>query len=309
MKKFLTTLTLGSLLLTTAGYAQSTQSKVTDAKQVIDTKQTASTADDDAWHFSITPYLWIPGSSVTINTPVTAGGRPTNGTINSNKSWTSVIGKLGSSSLTILSADGRFEVSKGKWGGFVDGYWMYARVKQSDGGTSTLLDDRVTLVHSHNITNTTQTAQVNLALTYLLGTVPLDKSGDYAVGFQVYEGARVNYISNKTEAVATLNSRVVGYTGSVSRTFAEPLLGVKTTWKLGSHFIGMIRGDVGGFGLAENDNVDCDLEAGIGWEFHTNTYLDLGYRARGQWQNHGRNGNIAVSGWYHGPELGITFKF
>jgi hypothetical protein len=66
---------------------------------------------------------------------------------------------------------------------------------------------------------------------------------------------------------------------------------------------------VGGFGVVEADNWDCDLEVAMGWQVRRNVYLDVGYRARGQWQNVGSNGNGKVSGWFFGPELGLTFKF
>jgi len=36
---------------------------------------------------------------------------------------------------------------------------------------------------------------------------------------------------------------------------------------------------------------------------------DLAYRARGQWQDDGSNAKVTISGWLHGPELGVTFKF
>ena len=71
----------------------------------------------------------------------------------------------------------------------------------------------------------------------------------------------------------------------------------------------ILRGDVGGFGLVTANNWDCDLEAGIAWEAWRNTYLDLAYRARGQWQDDGSNARVIISGWLHGPELGVTFKF
>ncbi len=59
------------------------------------------------------------------------------------------------------------------------------------------------------------------------------------------------------------------------------MIGLRTTWTLYKNFVAEIRGDVGGFGLVVDENVDCVLEAGIAWQFHRNTYLDLAYRARG----------------------------
>ena len=78
------------------------------------------------------------------------------------------------------------------------------------------------------------------------------------------------------------------------------MIGLRTTWTLCKNFVAEIRGDVGGFGLVVDENVDCDLEAGIAWQFHRNTYLDLAYRARGQWQNLGSPHHIAVRDCFAG---------
>ncbi len=86
------------------------------------------------------------------------------------------------------------------------------------------------------------------------------------------------------------------------------MIGFKTSWALGENFKAILRGDVGGFGVVEANNWDCDLEAGIAWRVKRNTYLDFGYRARGQWQDLGSNG-ATIRGWFYGPELGTTFTF
>jgi hypothetical protein len=56
------------------------------------------------------------------------------------------------------------------------------------------------------------------------------------------------------------------------------------------------------------NNTDCDLEAGVAWQIHKNTYMNLAYRARGQWQAESSS-NVTVKGWFHGPEVGMTFGF
>jgi hypothetical protein len=67
----------------------------------------------------------------------------------------------------------------------------------------------------------------------------------------------------------------VAFNSSAGRAYIEPMIGLRTTWTLCKNFVAEIRGDVGGFGLVADENVDCDLEAGIAWQFHRNTYLDL----------------------------------
>ena len=87
------------------------------------------------------------------------------------------------------------------------------------------------------------------------------------------------------------------------------MIGFKTSWTLGKNLQAMVRGDVGGFGVVTANTWDCDLEAAIAWEAGHNTYLDLGYRARGQWQDLGANGGGSLGGWFFGPEIGVTWRW
>ena len=79
-------------------------------------------------------------------------------------------------------------------------------------------------------------------------------------------------------------------------------------WKLGDHWVATLRGDVGGFGWVGENNWDCDLEASIGWLWSENLLLSLGYRARGQWED-ASSSDITGEGWFHGPEVGLTWRF
>ena len=305
MKKITTA--IASILLCATVATQAQQAASHDGKQTNPLKDQVPVSTEDQWKFSLTPYLWIPGMDVNIHTPVTLNGSRYDGNIGLSNSWLDVIKNMGGK-LLVLSGDARFEFNKGKWGGFVDGYWMYAKVTRDTDGSKMLLHDKVDVTDSLHVTNKTQTGQVNFGPQYLLGTIPFDKSAEYSVGFQLYGGGRVNWISNKLDGSVNLNHVGVNFNSSARNAFAEPMIGLKTTWALGHNFIGMIRGDVGGWNLVDN-NTDCDLEAGIAWQFHKNTFLDLAYRARGQWQTDGSGNNITVRGWFHGPELGMSFFF
>ena len=86
------------------------------------------------------------------------------------------------------------------------------------------------------------------------------------------------------------------------------MIGLKTIWALGPCWVGTLRGDVGGFGWVADDNWDCDLEASLGWKFGDGVLLSLGYRARGQWEDNSSSDTTA-EGWFHGPEIGLTWRF
>ena len=282
------------------------------------TQSTPAPTEDD-WKFSVTPYVWLPGVNLDVSVPpFTIAGREFGGDLNTNSSWLDTLSNLGSGKTLILSADGRFEFSKGHWGGFADGYWIYERVKNSANASKLILDDHVQVAGASSVTNRLTTGQFDFGPRYLFTPLPLSSTaGGPTVGLEFYGGGRVNWIKNHLDGTVNLSAEDGGlepagtfkFDTTDSRAYIEPMLGLKTTWTLGENFVAIVRGDVGGFGVVAADNWDTDLEAGIGWQFHRDMLLDLGYRARGQWQDDGASDKITVQGWFHGPELGMTFTF
>jgi hypothetical protein len=310
-------ITIAALLLCVIGVGHA-QSVAGEGKEVIIQPQPAL-ATGDTWQFAITPYFWLPSVDLNLSLPtVNIRNRSFGGDMSTSIPWWESISKIAQGKLLAIDVGGRFEFSKGRWGGFVDGYWMYARATGSSDASRFVLRDRVQVGGAVSVTSKTSLGQLNFGPRYLLGTVPLSGTANGpAVAFETYGGGRVNWINSNVDGTATLTaealrrsrSRQVDFNSSAGRAYIEPMIGLRTTWTLCKNFVAMIRGDVGGFGLVADENWDCDLEAGIAWQFHKNTYLDLAYRARGQWQNLGSPHDIAVSGWLHGPELGVTFKF
>jgi len=309
MKKLTACLSIGSILVfaSSAGYAAT---EINDGKQTsaIQSQAPLSAADDE-WHCAITPYFWIPSIDADIKVPLDTRRGRFNSEMSVNQPWWNTISDVFKGKLDVLSADGRIEVSKGKWGAFVDGYWIFSKVSMEKSNTKLRVRDRVDVIRSISATSKMQIWQVNFGPRYLIGTRALDKSGKTSVGLEVYGGGRINGIDSKLKGSVSVSSLSADFNNHADSVFAEPMIGLKTIWTLGPNFIGIIRGDVGGFNVVDN-NTDCDLEAGIAWQFHKNTYLDLAYRARGQWQTDSpNNNNITVRGWFHGPELGMTFSF
>ena len=305
MKKTVITITALFSCVISGTYAQ--QAQISNGKQTSVLQKQAPLSDtDDEWRIALTPYAWVPGMDLNVNVPVSLKGHQFDANLSMNADWTKVLSHYGPG-FRLFAADGRMEVSKGKWGGFIDGYWIGIKVTGGSNGTKVGAAGHESVSYGTSITNKTQFGQVNFGPRYLIGSVPLNKEGDIAVGFEVYGGGRVNYLSNSLDASATVGVDSGSINTNSSRAFVEPMIGLKTLWRFGPNFAGIIRGDVGGFNVVDN-NTDCDLEAGIAWQFHKNTYLDLAYRARGQWQTESSN-NVTVRGWFHGPEIGMTFNF
>ena len=215
----------------------------------------------------------------------------------------------------VLSVGGRLEAWKGRWGGFLDGYWIFGKEHVSGSDSRLVFRDRVDITASSSVTDRFGTGQINFGPQFVLGTAPLGT--DSNVSFVLYGGGRVNWLTNDDDGTITIRASAnVGEIGksfnfstSKGRAFIEPMIGLKTSWTLGPKVKAILRGDVGGFGFVDSNNWDCDLETGIAWEAWHNTYIDFGYRARGQWQDLGSNENGNLRGWYYGPELGVTFSF
>jgi hypothetical protein len=270
--------------------------------------------DDDEWHFTFTPYLWLPSVDLDLSLPdITVGNRTFGGDFSIDQPWWDTLSDF-SSDFYVLSLNGRFEAWRGRWGGFIDGYWIFGKSTVTGSDSKMVLRDRVAIATSSSITSRFDTGQVNFGPQYLLGTAPLNETGK--VAFVLYGGGRVNWIGNDLDGSVTVAASAApgavtsqyDFSTSDSRVFIEPMIGLKTIWTLGPRWFATLRGDVGGFGWVEN-NWDCDLEASINWEMSDGFFLDFGYRARGQWEDGGSGGDFSTEGWFFGPELGVTWRF
>lgn len=299
------------LLLTTAGFAQQNGKDVKD----IPVQHEAQAPAPDEWQVTLSPYVFLPSVDLDLSVPTkTVGGRTIGGDFSVDQPWWDTLGKFGSD-FYVLSVGGRLEAWKGRWGGFIDGYWIFGKSTVGGSDSHLIFRDRVDITTSSSVTSRFDTGQVNFGPEYKLGTAPLGTDG--SVAFVLYGGGRVNWIGNDLDGSLTIRASAnVGEIGQTfrfssdrSRVIAEPMIGFKTSWVFGPKWEGILRGDVAGFGVVEANNWDCDLEAVIAWKAWRNTSIDFGYRARGQWQDVGSNGNGNVSGWFYGPELGLTFSF
>lgn len=273
------------------------------------------TPGSDEWRFSFTPYLWLPSADVDVTVPsLTVGRRTIGGEFSVDQPWWDTLSNF-SSDFYVLSLSGRFEAWKGDWGGFVDGYWIFGESTVNNNNSTLILRDKVAVTTSSSITDRFGTGQLNFGPQYLLGTTALNDTS--TVDFILYGGGRVNWISNEIDGTLNVTASAapgaatsqLDFNNSDSRVYIEPMIGLKSIWNLGESCVATLRGDVGGFGAVESDNWDCDLEASVGWEVGSGVLLSLGYRARGQWEDAGSGKDITMEGWFHGPEVGVTWRF
>lgn len=298
-------------LAVSVGYAQQ---DAKDGKE-IPVQQESKPVNQDEWQFSFSPYVWVPSVDLKLSIPeVTIANRTIGGDFSINQPWWDTLGKF-SDNFYVLSIAGRLEAWKGRWGGFLDGYWIFGKSTVDRSDSRLVFRDRVDITATSSVTSRFNTGQFNFGPQFKLGTAPL--SPDSNVSFAVYGGGRVNWLGDDVDGTITIRASAnvgeigqsTNFSSDASRAFIEPMIGLKTIWVLGPNVQAILRGDVGGFGWVDANNWDCDLETGFAWRVMKNTSLDLGYRARGQWQNLGANKKGDLRGWYYGPEVGLTFSF
>src|SRR5450432_2081147 len=240
-----------SILTASAGYAQQDGK---DAKD-IPVQQEPRPASPDEWQVTFTPYAWLPSVDLNISTPtVMVGGHTIGGDFSVDQPWWETIGKLGPN-FYVLSLDGRLEAWKGRWGGFIDGYWIFGKSTVGSSDSRLIFRDRVDITTSSSITSRFDTGQVNFGPQFKLGTAPLGT--DSNVSFILYGGGRINWIGNDLDGSLRITASAdvgdIGQTFKFSsdrdRVIAEPMIGFKTGWTLGPKWEAILRGDVAGFGV------------------------------------------------------------
>ncbi len=262
----------------------------------------------DQWQFFFAPYMWIAGANIS----TTVAGHTTN----VNVPWWDIAGDLFTNAIGVM---GRFEAWKGRWGFFLDSYFVYigGNVSDSAGKQITLgpLPISRTLVLDGNLKYIARVGNLDFGARYLVGTVAFSPDNPLPVlSFELLGGGRYNYYDQylrlgvSTTITGPVIDRTRGrtFTINLTRSYVEPMLGMRLgLWLTEKAFINF-RGTLGGFGLVADNNFDSDLELLFGYRVSQNIYACLGYRARYDQFN---KTDLSFSAWLHGPVLGAVFAF
>jgi hypothetical protein len=267
-----------------------------------------SCCNEGQWQFLFSPYLWIPG----MNLDITLGGH----TAGISAQWWDMAAKLFTDA---IGGMGRFEAWKGRWGFFLDSYFIYLQGSETDGAGQTMTAGPPwqprTLALSGDLGYIVRAGKVDVGLRYLLGTLPLRAEKPLPVlSFEALGGGRFAWYNQDIRfgVNATFTGGVLdpaggkSFSSGLDREYGEPFLGARVGCWVTRRAIVLFRGTVGGFGIVSDHNLDSDLELNFGYRVHRNVYAYLGYRALYEQADQGQ---ISISGWFHGPVLGTTFVF
>lgn len=151
----------------------------------------------------------------------------------------------------------------------------------------------------------------DIALRYRFGAreSALGKPGTYSV--IPYAGIRL--IDGRLNLAASLDGpfgrTLLEPTRNFQRTWVQPLVGTQATVFLSPRLRAFARADIGGFGLAGQQDLSGNAQVGLGYAIGDNTDLNLSWRTMGlNWANGDQQPN-GFSVNMNGIEVGVKFFF
>ncbi len=136
--------------------------------------------------------------------------------------------------------------------------------------------------------------------TFNLGP-PDDAGWVQRLTLEIMGGMRVNYL------LQTANIGMLSLGGDDY--WVEPVVGGRIAMGLNDRVTLGLRGDVAGFGVG-GDSLTWTVTAGVDWRPWETTSLKIGYRVYDiNYATTLSNGPFGLNATYHGPWLGVTFRF
>lgn len=302
----------------------------------------------DEWQFFLSPYLWFTGVNVTTSTLRSSQGlnvpwwevvptffSKTFGAMGRAEAWKGRWGVYLDGYYSYVGVSGSdVGASRERTFGPVD--FTIDKQIHLDGATITLgipgsVSGNVTLTPSGSAKSISRDGSLDLGGRFLVGTWPLNAEKPLpAFSMELLGGPRFNSINQYTRInlsdiriggasvdiskFSLTSKHVTIHNGSLvidyNNQYFEPFLGMRFGLWLDPHWLITLKADVGGFGIVADDHVDCTLEALVGYRINKSIYAYAGYKARGTWYDLGKDlVQINVSGWLHGPVLGMTYAF
>lgn len=230
--------------------------------------ETASTSESP-WRFRITPYGWLPSTSGSIG----AGSLSADAGVSSSK----IISSLQMGAMLDV------EVAYKRWS--FENDLVYARLTASNDKTQPFFGELKSTVYQ-------------LFWTSYLGYRVIDTE---RFTMDLQGGFRLISLGANLELTPGLLNGISRY---YTRTWIDPVIGLRTRTYVTDWLFIPIRGDIGGFGA--NSELTWQALAGVGFQVSRWFGIVVGYRGLGyQYDQAGFRYDVVT----HGPIIGLDFEF
>ena len=241
----------------------------------------AVVGDDDAWHFTIAPYLWIPGQSG----DVTVRGVDADVDL----SVCDVLENLDDIEFAFMA---HLEADKGRFGFYLDGFYMETEETTHQPNTSTKVR--------------TQQSAIEFVGVFELTEFALDKQDPQRsnLSIDLLGGGRYMNLTNDVD-LTILNAFT--HSGG-TRDWVDPLVGARATWTINEKWVAIVRGDIGGFDVGSQ--LTWNLVGTIAYRFNKNVALAVGYRWLDvDYEDGSGSDEFKYDVSLSGPFVGLAFEF
>jgi hypothetical protein len=236
----------------------------------------AADEDPPSWGVTVTPYLWAAG----LYGDVTVAGTPAT----LDASFIDILDSTDS----LIGLQGHLAVTRGRVGAFGD--LTYLKLKVEDAGATGLdVENRIWLVE--------------FGLQYrVLDTI--SSAEGKGVAIDAYGGGRYTSLELDLDTQGAPSA-------NASQSWVDPMIGLRATFQLSEHFLIVVGGDVGGFGVGSDFAWSALGLLGYQWKGLGLDWAVLaGYRALGQDYSTG-SGRQRFQ-WdtvIRGPIVGLSIRF
>jgi Outer membrane protein beta-barrel domain len=231
--------------------------------------QTPPPSKPSPWSFEVTPYLWAAG----LHGDFEARGR----SASVDPSFSDLLKNL-DFGLSMFS-----ELRYDRWALLLDGQYLKL---SSDADTPGPAFSKVEV--------TSQTGILGPSLAYR----PLWTKH---FTLDVLAGIRAWWVDTELELKP---GQLPGVTVDQSKSWVDPIIGVRFGWQFADNWFLRAVGDVGGFGAGSD--LTWQAFAGVGYQFHRHWSVTAGYRALAvDFDKSGFELDVIM----HGPVVGVGFRF
>ena len=261
-----------------------------DDSSIAGEKGEAETSQENQWHFTFIPYLWLPS----VDARATVEGK----TQKVKLTFSDILDDF-----DLFGIMGRFEAWKGRLGLILD--VLYADLDGTFRNSNPLIPSDPFL---NELGVDIRQANVDFAVSYRLFELPLRKEHHLPIlTIAPIFGGRYAYL--KQELTPTIKSVLTPKLGG-SKDWMEPFIGSRITLQITEKVSSSIRCDFGGFGIGSASTKTWNLAAAIGYRFSKRYQLGLGYQIYDiDYSNGSGNDKFGLDGRLYGPKIGLMYHF
>ena len=247
------------------------------------------------WHFTLTPYAFVPLS-------VEGDATVRDFTADIDLGLDDILSPLN------FAAAGRVEAWRGHLGFIFDG--SYFNLSQDNTKSLSIPNCLCDIFPSEITTDVkVQYGQFDLGVGYRASENANQAKNEFELGpfaFDAIVGIRIYALRQEIDISSNLGtSRNVEGSG----TLVQPLVSGRLRWNLSPKLAGWVRGDLAGLGIG-GTLMAATFTGGLDWVVAGDTSLLLAYRFSSLQYNTDVGGeNLELSLLFHGPYLGVVFRF